>query len=61
MTAVDTGKKASVSHLPQATAQGVLQILSDRDGQRIFFGGGGGGVEIFYFRIFARLYIFFGA
>ena len=46
---------------PRLPPRGVLQILSDRDGQRIFFGGGGGGVEIFYFRIFARVYIFFGA
>ena len=60
MTAVDTGKKASVSHLPQATAQGVLQILSDRDGQRIFFWGGGGGVGLkFFISGFLQDYIFF--
>ena len=48
---------------PRLPPRGVLQILSDRDDRRIFFGGGGvgGGVEIFYFRIFARVYIFFGA
>ena len=59
MTAVDTGKKASVSHLPQATAQGLLQILSDRDGQRIFFGGGGVVGLKFFISGFLQDYIFF--
>ena len=48
---------------PRLLPRWVLQILSDRDDRRIFLegGGGGGGAEIFYFRIFARVYIFFGA
>ena len=46
---------------PTLPPRGVLQISSDRDDQRFFLGGGGGGVEIFDFRIFTRVYIFFGA
>ena len=33
---------------PRLPPRGVLQILSDRDGQRIFFGGGGGGGVKFF-------------
>ena len=44
---------------PRLPPRGVLQILSDRDGQRIFFGGGGVVGLKFFISGFLQDYIFF--
>ena len=59
MTAVDTGKKASVSHLPQATAQGGTPDFKWQGWSKDFFWGGGWWGWNFLFQDFCKTIYFF--